>query len=55
VRALQRDRGDISHSLRTLAGRGGMIIGRSSGGKTESLRLTPEGQKWASQFVESCD
>lgn len=55
VRALQRDRGNISPSLRTLAGRGGMIIGRSSGGKAESLRLTPEGQKWASQFVVSCD
>ena len=55
VKALGGDKGNISHSLRTLAGWGGMIIGRSSGGKTESLRLTPEGQKWASQFVESCD
>ena len=30
-----------------MAARGWMIIGRSSGGKAASLRLTPEGQKWA--------
>ena len=55
VRALQRDKGNISHSLHTLEGRGWMVIGRSSGGKAESLRLTPEGQKWASQVAGSCD
>jgi len=55
VRALQRDKGNISHSLRTLAERGWMVIGRSSGGKAASLRLTPEGQKWAFQFARSCD
>jgi len=51
VRALQRDKGNVSHSLRTLEVRGWIVIGRSSGGKAESLRLTPEGQKWAFQFV----
>jgi len=55
VRALQRDQGNISHSLQTLEVRGWIVIGRSSGGKAESLRLTPEGQKWASQFAGSCD
>jgi DNA-binding MarR family transcriptional regulator len=55
VRALQGDKGNISHSLRTLAARGWLIIGRSAGGKAESLRLTPEGQKWACQFTGSCD
>ena len=45
----------ISHSLRTLAARGWLIIGRSAGGKAESLRLAPEGQKWACQFTGSCD
>ena len=55
VRALQRDKGNLSQSLRTLAGRGWRVIGRSSGGKAESLRLTPEGQKWASQVAGSCD
>ena len=54
-RALQEDKGNISHSLRTMDMRGWMVIGRSSGGKAESLRLTPEGQKWASQFAGSCD
>ena len=51
VRALQGDKGNISHSLRTLEERGWIVIGRSSGGKAESLRLTPEGQKWAFQFA----
>jgi DNA-binding MarR family transcriptional regulator len=55
VRALQRDKGNLSHSLRTLEERGWIVIGRSSGGKAESLRLTPEGQKRASQFAGSCD
>ena len=55
VRALQSDKGNISHSLRTLEARGWIVIERSSGGKAESLRLTPEGQKGASQFAGSCD
>ena len=55
VRALQRDKSNVSHSLHTLEVRGWIVIGRSSGGKAESLRLTPEGQKWAFQFAGSCD
>jgi hypothetical protein len=55
VRALQRDKGNISHSLQTLAGRGWMVIGRSFGGKAASLRLTPEGQKWASPCARRGD
>lgn len=55
VRALQRDKGNSSHSLQTLEVRGWMVIGRSSGGQAESLRLTSEGQKWASQFAGRCD
>lgn len=51
VRALQGDKGTSSQSLRTLEARGWMVIGRSSGGKAESLRLTAEGQQWAFQFV----
>ena len=51
VRALQGDKGNISHSLRTLEARGWIVIGRSTGGQAESLRLTFEGQKWASQFA----
>ena len=55
VRALQGDKGHISHSLRTLETRNLLVIGRSSGGNAEYLRLTPEGQKWASQRAGSCD
>ena len=55
VRALHGDKGNLSHSLRTLEVRGWIVIGRSSGGKAESLRLTREGQKWASRFTGSCD
>jgi DNA-binding MarR family transcriptional regulator len=45
VRALQRDKGNISHSLRTLEIRGWIVIGRSSGGKAEDVLLTPGGAK----------
>jgi DNA-binding MarR family transcriptional regulator len=55
VRALQGDKGTISHSLRTLEVRGWIVLGRSSGGKAESLMLTLEGQEWASQLTGSCD
>jgi hypothetical protein len=51
----QRDKGNISHSLRPLERHGFLIIGRSSGGQAESLRLAQEGQKRASQLAGSCD
>jgi DNA-binding MarR family transcriptional regulator len=54
VRALQGDRGNLSHSLRTLETRGWIGIGRSPGGKAEALTLTPEGQKQASKVSGSC-
>jgi len=55
VRALPGDKGNISHSLRTLEVRGLIGIGRSPGGKAESVWLTSEGQKWAAQLAGSCD
>ena len=55
VHTLQRDKGNISQSLRPLERYGFLIIGRSSGGQAESLRLTQEGQKRASQWARSCD
>ena len=55
VRAVSGDKGNISHSPQTLAARGLIVIGRSPGGKAESVRLTSEGQKWASQLGGSCD
>jgi hypothetical protein len=53
----QRTRGMIasSHSLRTLEIRGLIVLGRSPGGKAESVWLTSEGQKGAAQLTESCD
>ena len=55
VRAVPGDKGNRSHSLQTLEARGLIVIGRSPGGKAESLWLTAEGQKWASQLTGSCD
>jgi hypothetical protein len=54
-RALQRDKGNISHSLRPWEARGWLVMGRSFGGTAASLRLTPEGQKRVSQFADSGD
>ena len=55
VLALPGDKGHSSQSLQTLEARGLMVIGRSPGGKAESVWLTSEGQKWASQLAGSCD
>ena len=55
VRALQGDKGNISHSLRTLERHGLLIIGRSPGGHAEYLLLTPAGHKSTAQLTGSCD
>jgi len=55
VRARPGDKGNISHSLQTLAARGLIVIGRSPGEKAAAVWLTSEGQKWASQLAGSCD
>jgi DNA-binding MarR family transcriptional regulator len=55
LHALQQEKSNVSHSLRTLEVRGWLVSGRSAGGKAEHLRLTPEGRKWASQFAGRCD
>ena len=55
VHALPGDKGNSSQSLQTLEARGLLVIGRSPGGKAESLWPTPEGQKWASHLAGSCD
>ena len=47
---LQRDQGNISHSLRTLEKRGWIDIGRSPGGKAENVILTPVGQNEVSKL-----
>ena len=53
VKALQRDKGTISRSLRLLEARGWIAIGRSPGGKAQHLTLTPEGQIRAAEVAKS--
>lgn len=53
--ALQGDKSNISHSLRTLEARGLMTIDCSPGGKAESLFLTPQGHQAAARLTGSCD
>lgn len=55
VRALPGDKGNISHSLRTLEAQGLLAIGRTPGGKAEYLMLTSAGHTRASQIAGSCD
>jgi DNA-binding MarR family transcriptional regulator len=47
VGALPAAKGNISHSLRLLETRGWIVIGRTPGGKAESLYLTREGRQQA--------
>ena len=44
VMQLQHDKGNLSHSLRTLEQRGWIAIGRTPGGKAENVIITPAGQ-----------
>jgi DNA-binding MarR family transcriptional regulator len=50
VKALRGDKGNISHSLRTLEARGWIVRGRTPGGRSESLYLTPAGLEKASEI-----
>lgn len=51
VQTLRQDKSNISHSLRTLAARGLIVIRRTPGGKADALDLTAEGRKRASEIV----
>ena len=50
VKGLPADKGNLSRSLRTLAERGWIVIGRSPGGKAQHVTLTPEGSRRASEI-----
>jgi DNA-binding MarR family transcriptional regulator len=50
VQALGGDKGNISHSLRPLEARGWSGLGRTPGGRAESLYLTPAGLEKASEI-----
>ncbi len=43
VKALDKDKSNIRHSLRTLEVRGWIIIGRTQGGQADYLYLTSKG------------
>jgi hypothetical protein len=55
MRAVPGDKGNSSQRLQTREARGLMVIGRSPGGKAESVWLISEGQQWASQLGGRCD
>ena len=50
VKALGGDKGNISHSLRTLEARGWIVLERTRGGRAEALTLTPAGLDKASEI-----
>jgi DNA-binding MarR family transcriptional regulator len=50
VKALGGDKGNISHSLRMLEARGWIVLGRTPGGRSESLYLTPTGLEKVSEI-----
>jgi DNA-binding MarR family transcriptional regulator len=52
VKALREDQSHISRSLRTLAARGWLMIGRSPGGKAQHVTLTSEGAQRASEMTK---
>ena len=53
VRALGGNKGNISSSLRNLEAKGLVHVYRTRGGKAESVWLTQEGKKQASQVAGS--
>jgi DNA-binding MarR family transcriptional regulator len=50
VKAIGSDKGNISHSLRTLEARGWIVLERTWGGRAEALYLTPVGLEKASEI-----
>jgi DNA-binding MarR family transcriptional regulator len=52
VKALRRDKSNISRSLRTLEARCWLIIGRSPGGKAQHVTLTLEGSQRAAEMTK---
>lgn len=52
IKALREDKSNISRSLRTLEGRGWIMLGRSPGGKAQHVTLTAEGLQRASEITK---
>jgi DNA-binding MarR family transcriptional regulator len=49
---LQHDKGNLSHSLRTLEKRGWIALGRSPGGKAANVIITPAGRNEVAKLNE---
>jgi DNA-binding MarR family transcriptional regulator len=52
IGALPNAKGNISHSLRLLESQGFIVIGRTLGGKAESLHLTAAGHQRVANLSE---
>jgi hypothetical protein len=50
VKALEGNKGNISHSLRPLESKGWIVIDRTSSGRAAYLALTPEGLEKAAEI-----
>lgn len=55
VHVLAHDKGNLSHSLANLKAKGLIRITRTTGGKAESVDITPEGCQRAAQLTGSCE
>jgi DNA-binding MarR family transcriptional regulator len=55
VGALAHDQGHVRHSLRSMERKGWIHIQYTPGSKSESVHLTTEGRRRASQLTGSCD
>ena len=50
VKALEGEKGNISHSLRPLESKGWIVIDHTSSGRAAYLALTPEGLEKAAEI-----
>jgi DNA-binding MarR family transcriptional regulator len=55
LRALDHNKGNLSHSLQNLEAKGLVTRRRTPGGKTEAIDLTRARQFWARVVEVSCD
>ncbi|ETX03633.1 MAG: hypothetical protein ETSY1_46680 (plasmid) [Candidatus Entotheonella factor] len=55
AQTLGHDKGNLSHSLKTLEARGWVEVGRTPGGQADYVDLTPEGRKLACKIEQGCD
>ena len=54
-RTLKEEKGNASHSLRTLEELGLVFVGRTQGGKAKHVLLTKQGRRVARQIAGRCD